>query len=178
MSPGTSWSIGTETSRAVASHGCLHRHRPAQCLDRILRPDLLDEIEGDAEHDDEMMMTKLGTSPVAADKALATSRMMISGLRKRARNCSQSGERLTVAASFGPYVASRDCTSGVSNPAAFVLSRARSRSVGSCHTCSGPGSPDTGYASVTRGTSLKSFIAMKSLLLRHGFRCGPLKLRM
>jgi hypothetical protein len=38
----------------------------------------------------------------AADSALATSRMIISGLRKRARNCSQSGERLTVAASLGP----------------------------------------------------------------------------
>ena len=52
MSPGTSWSIGTETARAVASHGCLDRHRPAQRLDRILRPDFLDEIKGNAEHDD------------------------------------------------------------------------------------------------------------------------------
>ena len=47
-------------------------------------------------------MKKLATSPVAADSPLATSRMMTSGLRKRARNCSQSGERLTVAASLGP----------------------------------------------------------------------------
>ena len=50
----------------------------------------------------QMMMTKLATSPFAADNALATSRMMTSGLRKRVRNCSQSGERLTVAASLGP----------------------------------------------------------------------------
>jgi len=45
---------------------------------------------------------KLAASPVAADNPLATSRMMTRGLRKRARNCSQSGERLTVAASLGP----------------------------------------------------------------------------
>ena len=48
-------------------------------------------------------ITKLATSPVAADNPLATSRMMTSGLRKRARNCSQSGERLTVTAVLGPY---------------------------------------------------------------------------
>ena len=51
---------------------------------------------------DATMMTKLATSPVAADTALAIRRMMTSGLPKRARNCSQRGERLTVAASFGP----------------------------------------------------------------------------
>ncbi len=34
---------------------------------------------------------------------------MTSGLRKRARNCSQSGERLTAAAVLGPYLVSRDC---------------------------------------------------------------------
>ena len=49
-----------------------------------------------------MMMTKLAISPFAADNALATNRMMTNGLRKRIRNCSQSGERLTVAASLGP----------------------------------------------------------------------------
>ena len=47
-------------------------------------------------------MKKLAMSPVAADNALATSRMMTSGLRKRLRNCSQSGERLTIAAALGP----------------------------------------------------------------------------
>ena len=39
-------------------------------------------------------MTKLAMSPVAADNPLATSRMMTSGLRKRDRNCSQSGSAL------------------------------------------------------------------------------------
>ena len=37
---------------AVAPHGCLHRHRPAQRLDRILRADFLDEIERHADRDD------------------------------------------------------------------------------------------------------------------------------
>src|SRR5664279_3766780 len=47
---------------------------------------------------------KLATSPVAADSPLATSRMITNGLRKRERNCSQSGDRLTTAASLGPKV--------------------------------------------------------------------------
>ena len=37
---------------AVAPHRGLHRHRPAQRLDRILSPDFLDEIKRHADHDD------------------------------------------------------------------------------------------------------------------------------
>ena len=88
--------------------------------------------------------TKLATSPVAADSPLATSRMMTSGLRKRARNCSQSGERLTVAAVLGPYLVNRDCTSAVARPARVVASRVRSRSIGSVQIASGPSSPFVG----------------------------------
>src|ERR1035437_9042094 len=47
---------------------------------------------------------KLATSPVAADSPLATSRMITSGLRKRERNCSQSGDRLATAGSLGPKI--------------------------------------------------------------------------
>jgi hypothetical protein len=45
---------------------------------------------------------KLAASPATADSPLAASRMSTSGLRKRARNCSQSGERLTIAAVLSP----------------------------------------------------------------------------
>jgi len=47
-------------------------------------------------------MTKLATSPVAADNPLATSDQRVAESGEEARNCSQSGDRLTVAASLGP----------------------------------------------------------------------------
>jgi hypothetical protein len=46
-------------------------------------------------------------------------------LRKRMRNCSQSGERLTIAASLGPKVVNRDFASAESRPAEVVASRIR-----------------------------------------------------
>ena len=52
MSPGTSWSIGTEQACAVAPYGCLDCHRPAQRLNRILSANFLDEIECYADRDD------------------------------------------------------------------------------------------------------------------------------
>ena len=94
--------------------------------------------------------TKLATSPVAADSPLATSRMMTKGLRKRARNCSQSGKCLTVAAVLGPYLVTRDCTSAAARPARVVASRVRSRSIGSVQISSGPGSPLVGSAAQSR----------------------------
>ena len=39
-------------ARAIAANRRLHRHRAAQCLDRVLRPHLLHEVERDAEHHD------------------------------------------------------------------------------------------------------------------------------
>jgi len=85
-------------------------------------------------------MKKLEVSLVAADNALATSRVMTSGLRKRARNCSQGGEGLTVAASLGPWVVNRDWISAVPRPAGVVASRARSRSKGRLQISSRPSS--------------------------------------
>src|SRR5487761_2092264 len=90
-------------------------------------------------------MTKLATSPVAADNPLATTRMITSGLRKRERNCSQSGDRLTTAASLGPKVFNRDRASLTSRPAAVVTSRARSRSTGCFQISSAPISSIAGF---------------------------------
>ena len=105
MSPGTSWSIGTErlapSRRTVACTATDRRSAStAFCARTSWTKSSVMLIVTMV-----TTMTKLATSPVAADSPLATSRMMTSGLRKRARNCSQSGERLTVAASLGPYVA-------------------------------------------------------------------------
>src|SRR5665647_595670 len=97
-------------------------------------------------------ITKLATSPVAADNPLATSKMITSGLRKRERNCNQSGDRLTTAASLGPKVFNRDWTSVASRPADVVTSRARSRSTGSFQISSAPSSSIAGFIA----TSLKS----------------------
>ena len=137
-SPGTNWSIGTErlapSRRTVAWTATERRSASTAFWARtswtkssvMLIVTMLATI------------TKLVTSPVAADRPLATSRMMTSGLRKRARNCRQSGERLTVAASLGPQVANRDCTSALLRPARVVASLARSRSNGSVQISCGP----------------------------------------
>src|SRR6185437_15619434 len=90
-------------------------------------------------------IAKLATSPVAADNPLATSRMITSGLRKRERNCNQSGDRLTTAASLGPKVSNRDWTSLAVRPAVVVTSRVRIRPAGSFQTSSGPTSSIAGF---------------------------------
>src|SRR5208337_1059861 len=101
-SPGTSPSIGNDTtapSRRTVAWTATERRRASTAFwartswtkSRVMLAVITQST-----------MRKLATSPVAADRPLATSRIMTSGLRNRARNCSQSGERFTVAASFGP----------------------------------------------------------------------------
>ena len=102
--------IGTERSapsRRAAS--CLDRHRPATA------PQPHSERGNSRTKSSVMLIVtivtttmNLATSPVAADsRRLATSRMTTKGLRKRARNCSQSGKCLTVAAVLGRYLVTR-----------------------------------------------------------------------
>src|ERR1035437_1433899 len=97
---------------------------------------------------------KPAPAPVARDSPLATIRMITNGLRKRERNCSQSGDRLTTAASLGPKVFNRDWTSVASRPAAVVTSRARSRSTGSFQISSAPSSSIVGFIAPSLKSSL------------------------
>src|ERR1019366_3619548 len=129
---------------------------------------------------------KLATSPVAADSPLATSKMITSGLRKRERNCSQSGDRFTTAASLGPKVFSRDWTSVASRPVAVVTSRARSRSSGSFQISSAPSSSIAGFiapflksslpAGSIRPTSNRQIFIWRNHLDRCHNRCRRLSL--
>ena len=78
------------------------------------------------------------------------------GHTRQAGHCSQSGERLTVAALLGPYFVNRDCTSAVLRPAGVVASRTRSRAAGSFQTSSGPSSPFAGFMAPSRCDPLTS----------------------
>ena len=101
-------------------------------------------------------MTKLATSPVVADNALATSSIMTNGFLKRAKNCSQSGVRLTLAASLGPKSANRALASAASRPERVVSSRAKRRSTGSLHTSSAQSWRFSGFMRASGGGSCTS----------------------
>ena len=81
----------------------MYRDRTAQRLDRVLRPQLLNEIQRHAERDDRDDDDEAGTrrrlSPTGRSPPCRT---MTSGLPKRAANRTQPGVRFTAAGSFGP----------------------------------------------------------------------------
>jgi hypothetical protein len=125
-SPGTNWSIDTEClvpSRRTVAPDC---HRPAQRLYRILRPDLLDEIQryadcDDGGHDDE-------TSDVAGRRGQSTRHQQDDDQRatKARQELQPKWRAFDGAAVLGPYLVSRAGTSTVARPEFVVASRLRS----------------------------------------------------
>ncbi len=149
MSPGTSWSIGNETRppsrRTVTCTATERRSAATASCARISWTKSREMLSNTMA----AMMTKLATSPVAAESALASSRMMINGLANRARNCSTGGRRLSAAASLGPYIPSRCAAEAASRPASVVASSASSPATGLRRTSVAPGA--AGFAAIRRG---------------------------